>query len=44
MKFIKRLIFVFILLLLAFFVYRLVNPSAAKDLLQDMKSFSNDKF
>jgi hypothetical protein len=29
---------------LAFFVYRLVNPSAAKDLLQDMKSFSNDKF
>lgn len=42
MKFIKRFIFVLILLLIAFFVYRLINPSAAKALLYDVKSFSND--
>jgi hypothetical protein len=44
MKFIKRLIFVIILLLLAFLVYRLINPSAAKELVQDMKTFSDDRF
>jgi hypothetical protein len=41
MRFIKRLIFIFILLLIAFFIYRLINPTAAKDLLYDLKSFSN---
>ena len=41
MRFIKRLIFVVFLLVVAFFVYRLVNPNAAKDLLNDLKSFSN---
>jgi len=41
MRFIKRLIFIIILLLLAFFVYRLINPSAATALLRDLKSFSN---
>lgn len=44
MKFIKRLLFILILLLAAFGVYRLVSPTAAKALLQDMKTFSNDKF
>lgn len=32
-----------ILLLIAFFVYRLINPSGAKSMLYDLKSFSNDK-
>jgi hypothetical protein len=32
-----------ILLLIAFFVYRLINPSGAKSMLYDIKSFSNDK-
>jgi len=41
MRFIKRLIFVIILLLLAFFVYRLINPKAAQSLLFDLKTFSN---
>jgi hypothetical protein len=41
MRFIKRLIFIVILLLLAFFVYRLINPSSANALLRDLKSFSN---
>ena len=41
MRFIKRLIFVILLLLIAFFVYRLINPTAAKELLYDIKSFSN---
>ena len=43
MKFIKRLLFILILLLAAFGVYRVVSPTAAKALLQDMKTFSNDK-
>lgn len=42
MKFVKRIIFIVILLLLSFFVYRLINPSAAKTLVQDVKTFSND--
>ena len=41
MRFIKKLIFIIILLLLAFFVYRLINPLAANALLHDLKSFSN---
>ncbi len=41
MKFIKRLIFVIILLLIAFFIYRLISPKAANELLRDLKSFSN---
>ena len=43
MRFIKRFIFVLILLLIAFFIYRLINPTAAKELLFDLKTFSNDK-
>lgn len=43
MKFIKRLIVVIVLLLLAFFVYRLISPSGAKTLLYDLKSLANDK-
>jgi len=43
MRFIKRLIFVILLLVIAFFVYRLINPTAANQLLSDIKSFSNDK-
>gem|GEM_PF-1736506 len=43
MKFIKRFIFVILLLLIAFFIYRLISPTAAKELLHDLKSFSNDK-
>lgn len=42
MKFIKRLLFILFLLIVAFFVYRLINPTAAKELLYDLKSFSND--
>jgi len=42
MRFIKRLIFVVLLLVIAFFVYRLVNPTAAKELLYDIKSLSNN--
>lgn len=42
MKFIKRLIFVILLLVIAFFVYRLINPIAANQLLYDVKSFSNN--
>ena len=30
--------------MLAFFIYRLINPSAAKTLVQDVKTFSNDRF
>ena len=41
MRFIKRLIFVIFLLVIAFLVYRLINPKAAKELLYDLKSFSN---
>jgi len=41
MRFIKRLMFVILLLVIAFFVYRLINPTAAKELLYDIKSFSN---
>lgn len=43
MRFIKRLIVVIVLLLLAFFVYRLISPSSAKTLLYDLKSLANDK-
>lgn len=43
MRFIKRLIFVIFLLVAAFFVYRLIKPTAAKELLYDLKSFANDK-
>jgi hypothetical protein len=43
MRFIKRLIFVVLLLVIAFFIYRLISPTAAKELLYDIKSFSNDK-
>lgn len=35
------MIFIIVLLLLAFFVYRLISPTAAKTLLYDLKSFSN---
>jgi len=42
MKFIKRLVFVLILLLVAFFIYRMISPAAAKNLLYDLKSFSNN--
>lgn len=44
MKFIKRLLFILLLLLAAFGVYRVVSPTAAKALLQDMKTFSDDRF
>jgi hypothetical protein len=43
MRFIKRFIFVILLLIIAFFIYRLISPKAAKELLFDLKSFSNDK-
>ena len=43
MRFIKRLLFVIFLLVMAFLVYRLVSPKAAKELLFDLKTFSNDK-
>jgi len=42
MRFVKRFIFVVILLVLAFFVYRLISPKAANQLLLDIKTFSND--
>jgi len=42
MRFIKRLIFVVFLLVAAFFVYRVISPTAAKELLYDLKSFAND--
>lgn len=41
MRFIKRLFFVTILLVIAFFFYRLINPAGAKALLYDIKSFFN---
>lgn len=43
MKFIKRFLFITFLLVIAFFIYRVINPSWAKALLHDLKSFSNDK-
>ncbi|MFA7298084.1 MAG: hypothetical protein WC010_00335 [Candidatus Absconditabacterales bacterium] len=43
MRFIKRFIFVVLLLVIVFFIYRLINPTAAKALLFDLKTFSNDK-
>jgi len=43
MRFIKRLIFIIVLLLVAFFVYRLINPTAAKALLYDLATFSNTR-
>ncbi len=43
MRFIKRILFVAFLLLIAFWIYRLINPSWAKALLYDLKSFANDK-
>ncbi len=42
MRFVKRFIFVVILLVLAFFIYRLISPKAANQLLLDIKTFSND--
>jgi hypothetical protein len=42
MRFLKRFIFVVILLVLAFFIYRLISPKAANQLLLDIKTFSND--
>lgn len=41
MRFIKRLVFILILLVIAFFIYRLISPLAAQSLLSDLKSFSN---
>jgi len=41
MRFIKRLIFVIFLLVIAFLVYRVIKPTAAKQLLHDLESFSN---
>ncbi len=41
MRFIKRFIFMVILLVIAFFAYRLINPSWATSLLYDLKSFAN---
>lgn len=41
MRFIKRFIFVIILLLIAFFIYRLISPQGAKQLLYDLKLSSN---
>jgi hypothetical protein len=43
MRFIKRLVVVIVLLLLAFFLYRLISPSGAKALLYDLKFLANDK-
>ncbi|MEI6672975.1 MAG: hypothetical protein WCL02_06720 [bacterium] len=43
MRFIKRFFFIIFLLLIAFFVYRLISPKAANALLFDLKTFSNDK-
>lgn len=44
MRLIKRFIFVLVLLVLVFFVYRLINPSWAQALLSDLKTTSNDLF
>lgn len=41
MKFIKRIVFVLILLVIAFFIYRLISPKSAQWLLFDLKHFSN---
>lgn len=41
MIFIKRFFFVLILLVIAFFVYRMIHPVWAASLLYDLKSFSN---
>lgn len=43
MRFIKKFIFILLLLLIAFFIYRLISPKAANQLLHDIKSFSNEK-
>jgi hypothetical protein len=43
MRFLKRLLFILLLLLLSFFLYRLINPTWAKALLFDLKSFSNTR-
>jgi hypothetical protein len=42
MRFIKRFVVVLVLLVLAFFFYRLINPTGAKALLFDLKNFSNN--
>jgi monoamine oxidase len=42
MRFIKRLIFILLLLVVAFFIYRLISPTWAQQLLSDLKTFSND--
>jgi len=42
MRFIKRLIFILLLLVVAFFIYRLISPTWAQELLSDLKTFSND--
>ncbi len=42
MKFIKRFIFFVLVFLLAFFVYRLISPTSAKNFLNDIQSFAND--
>lgn len=44
MKFVKRFVFIVIIVIVAFFVYRLISPTAAKSLLSDIKSFSNTTF
>jgi hypothetical protein len=41
MRFIKRLIFVLLLLVIAFFIYRLISPQSAQQLLYDLKLSSN---
>lgn len=42
MRFIKRFIFVLILLVIAFFIYRRISPKAANNLLDDLKTLSNN--
>lgn len=44
MKFVKRFVFIVIIVIVAFFVYRLISPTAAKSLLSDIKSFFNTTF
>lgn len=41
MTFIKRFIFICVLLVLAFFVYRLISPTSAKSFVTEIQSFLN---
>ncbi len=44
MRFVKKIVFVLLLLIIAFFVYRLISPNSANNLLLDIKTFSNTSF